>query len=104
MRYILTTLILTVCSLTIYGQAKITASTIPFSGFYVNGNYLKTIQKTKSPRKAQEMSEDLSFVIIPDMTYKETELVFNFHEGSPPLTIIKNKDNYEFWTFENDKV
>jgi hypothetical protein len=79
-------------------------TTIPFSGFYINENYLATIQKTKSPRKAQETSDEISFVIIPDMTNKETELIFNFHEGSPPLTIVNNNNKYELWTFENNKA
>src|SRR5690606_22944567 len=35
---------------------------------------------------------------IPDSTLKTAMFIYDFHEGGKYLTIIKNIDNYEFWT------
>lgn len=74
---------------------------ISFAGSWVSEDYYSRILKYRSPKKAQEGSQ---FIKIPDKTLKETMMILNFHEGGPPLTILKNGNNYETWEIQEGNM
>ena len=82
-------------------DVKTLDTTVSFSGSWLSENYYNSIRAFQSPRKAQDSSE---FIVIPDRTLKQTMMIYNFHEGSAVLKILKNKDSYEMWEVQNDSL
>lgn len=74
---------------------------ISFGGYWLGEDYFNSIREFKSPKKAQDGSE---FLFIPDRTLKQTMMIYNFHEGNPQLTILKNGPKYQIWTLQNDSI
>lgn len=74
---------------------------ISFAGSWVSENHYSSILKYRSPKKAQDGS---LFIKIPDKTLKETMMILNFHEGGPPLTILKNGNSYETWEIQEGNM
>lgn len=75
---------------------------IPFSGIYVNEEYLKALIKTKSPRSAQEKCVEC-MIIIPNKTLERATMIYNFHEGGGDLTIVKNEGKFQLWEMAENK-
>lgn len=76
---------------------------VPFAGSWISETYLEDIQKHKSPRKAQEGSEEV-FIQIPATTLKSTNLIYNFHETGYELVTLKENDQYQLWEKQNDSL
>lgn len=74
---------------------------ISISGSWVNENYFNKIIKTQSPLKSQDSA---LFIIIPDKLIRKTSMIYNFHEGSSPLEIVKSNNQYEIWELYNDSL
>ncbi len=75
---------------------KTQKTSIPFSGFWVNETYIKSVQKTKSPRLPNGMLE--SCIKIPTSTLSVTRMVSGFYDGGPNLVILKKGNSYQFWS------
>lgn len=69
-------------------DSKTTSVILPFSGYWLSETYFNDIKTHQSPQKSQEGSEDV-FVVIPDSTLLPTMMVWNFHEGSEEITVLK---------------
>lgn len=78
-------------------------TTIHFAGYWLSEAYFNSINKDKSPKKAQEGSEDC-FIVIPDRTLKKTMMIWNFHEGSGDFTVLKNDDKYQLCEVVEDGI
>lgn len=96
-------LISIICSCTfqdkqIVGQqtqdSKTLDTIVPFSGFWINEVYVKCINKSKSPRKCQDMKE--SCITIPQRTLQATTMVFGLHEGGSEIVVVKNDSGFQF--------
>jgi hypothetical protein len=77
-------------------------TSIPFSGIYVNEDYLKTLLETKSPHIAQEKCIEC-MITIPNKTLERTIMIYSFHEGGGYLTVVKNDDQFQIWGLVNNK-
>jgi len=75
---------------------------VPFPGFWVNEIYLKNIERTKSPRECQNVSE--SCIRIPARTLQATSMVSNFHEGAAEMIVLKNRNKYQFYYRYGDTI
>lgn len=69
---------------------------IPFTGYWLSEDYFNSIQKYKSPKKAQEEATG-NFIFIPDRTIKPTMMIYGFHEGSEPLMVLKKDEQFQLW-------
>lgn len=78
-------------------------TTLSFAGYWLSESYLKDIQQHKSPQKSQEGSEDC-MVIIPERTLQPTSLIWNFHEGSPEMRVVKNGNQYQLYESVEDSL
>jgi len=76
---------------------------IPFAGYWVSEDYLKSINEFKSPRKAQ-FDDKAEAISIPERTLKPTLRIYGFHEGDASLTVLKNENKYELWQIEKDSI
>ncbi len=68
---------------------------VPFSGYWVSENYYKCLVETRSTRKAQEFAQS---IFIPHRTLQITSMIYGFHEGSENICVIKNGNDYKFWS------
>jgi hypothetical protein len=75
---------------------------VPFSGFWVNEVYLKNIERTKSPKECQNISE--SCIKIPARTLQVTSMVSGFHEGAGDMIVLKNKNEFQFYYKYDDTI
>jgi hypothetical protein len=75
---------------------------VPFAGFWVNEIYVKNIARTRSPRECQNLLE--SCINIPTRTLKVTSMVSGFHEGAAGMTVLKNKDKFQFYYEYDDTI
>ncbi|MDQ3109190.1 MAG: hypothetical protein M3R17_04785 [Bacteroidota bacterium] len=74
---------------------------LPFSGYWVNEEYYNSINKFKSPRKAQDNGE---FIFIPERALKPTMMITGFHEGGPYLAVVKGADDFQLWEMQDDSL
>lgn len=74
---------------------------IPYNGDWICEDYFNSIQEYKSPKKAQDNSV---FIRIPDKTLKPTMMIYNFHEGGSPLTILKKENIFQIWETQDDTL
>jgi hypothetical protein len=74
-------------------------SIIPFKGLWVNENYIKTINTTKSPIIGQSAIYE-SYIYIPSKLHQRAVMVYNFHDGGADLTIDKLDSSY--WIYSLD--
>jgi hypothetical protein len=76
---------------------------IPFAGDWISKDYFDKVTSDKSPRKAQEGSEDC-FIHIPPTPSQTTSMVYNFHEAGPQLVAIQKNGTYRMWEKVNDNL
>jgi len=76
-------------------------TTIAFFGCWLSEDYFNSIKQFKSPHKAQDGS---AFIVIPDQTLKPTMMIDNFHEGGPPLTVLKDSSTYQLWSIKDSII
>lgn len=84
-------------------DAKPLQTAVPFAGNWVSEDYLNDINKHKSPRKAQETSEEC-FIQIPSHTLQPTNMAYNFHEAGPDLVVTRQNDSYQLWEQQNGNL
>jgi hypothetical protein len=82
---------------------KTTSVALPFSGYWLSESYFNDIKTHQSPQKSQEGSEDV-FVVIPDSTLQPTMMVWNFHEGSEEIKVLKKDDAYQLYEVVIDSL
>ncbi len=82
---------------------KTTSAALPFSGYWLSESYFNDIKAHQSPQKSQEGSEDV-FVVIPDSTLQHTMMVWNFHEGSEEITVLKKDNAYQLYEVVGDSL
>lgn len=68
---------------------------LPFSGLWVNEEYIKKLKKTQSPRESQDIGEGC--ITIPERTLQEVSMVYGFHEGGEGWVIVKKGITYEIY-------
>lgn len=78
-------------------------TTLSFAGYWLSESYFNDINTQKSPQKSQEGSEDC-FVVIPDRTLQPTMMVWNFHEGSEEIAVVKKGPHYQLYEFRTDSL
>ena len=109
--YITLLIIGIVCSCTSQDKQKVKQQTqkfnvldtiVPFSGFWVNEQYINNIRKNKSPRLSQGINE--SCITIPNKTLQVTRMVGGFHEGAADMIVTKQNDNFYFYYKYNDTI
>jgi hypothetical protein len=88
-----------VISTTITSQQSDTP--LPFAGYWISENYVREIQKKKSPRLAEVPL--ISCFQIPSKTNQITRLISGFHEGGGDLVVLKKGASYELWDNELNK-
>lgn len=71
---------------------------LSFAGYWLSESYFNDINTHRSPQKSQEGSEDC-FVVIPERTLQPTMMVWNFHEGSEEITVVKKGPQYQLYEF-----
>lgn len=76
---------------------------LSFAGYWLSESYYNDIITHKSPQKSQEGSEEC-FVVIPERTLQPTMMVWNFHEGSEEISVVKKGSKYQFYEFSADSV
>ncbi len=76
---------------------------IPFAGDWISEDYLIQLHKHKSPRKAQDGSEEC-FITIPTHTRQTTTMIYNFHESGPELETVKTTDQFQLWEKHQDSL
>ncbi|GHT31348.1 hypothetical protein FACS189434_00910 [Bacteroidia bacterium] len=76
---------------------------VPFAGTWVSEDYYKCLIETKSAKKAQEIT-DANAIVIPNRTLQTTNMIYGFHEGSENIFVVKNGNNYEFWSKPADEM
>jgi hypothetical protein len=81
---------------------KILDTIVFFSGCWLSENYYNNINKTKSPRIAQDIGSE--FIVIPSRTLQPTVMDFGFHEASQVLKVLKHGNAYEIWEVRNDSL
>ncbi|RDB06674.1 hypothetical protein [Runella aurantiaca] len=82
---------------------KTTTVALPFSGYWLSESYFNDIKTHQSPQKSQEGSEEV-FVVIPDSTLQPTMMVWNFHEGSEEITVLKKDGAYQLYEVVIDSL
>lgn len=75
---------------------------VPFSGYWLCEDYLNSLNKFKSPKKAQE--GECKYIEIPKKTLITTSIILNFHEGGEELKVLKNKGIYQLWKIDYDTI
>lgn len=76
---------------------------LSFAGYWLSESYYNDINAHRSPQKSQEGSEDC-FVVIPGRTLQPTMMVWNFHEGSEEIAVVKKGPHYQLYEFRADSV
>ena len=76
---------------------------VTISGSWVSESYYQVLKNSKSPRAAQN-APATSYIVIPEKTLEKTFMVYNFHEGSEIMKVVKRNSGYELWGYsdEND--
>jgi hypothetical protein len=69
---------------------------VPFSGVWVNEIYIQNIHHSRSPRQSQGVME--SCINIPSRTLQVTSMISGFHEGAADMVIVKDGENYKFYS------
>jgi len=59
------------------------------------------LKNSKSPKEAQDESSS-SYIVIPDKTLERTFMVYNFHEGSEIMKVVKRGSGYELWGYSDE--
>lgn len=75
-------------------QAK-TDARIPYSGLWVNEQYVNAVKASRSPVNIEIPLQ--SCVVIPGRTLQSFHFIAGFHEGSEELVIVQNGNSYEIW-------
>jgi hypothetical protein len=74
---------------------------LPLAGCWISEGYFKSIRQFKSPNKAQNGAQ---FIVLPARTLEPTTMIYNFHEGSPNLKVIKEKNNFELCQIDDNNL
>ncbi|WP_428657923.1 hypothetical protein [Runella sp.] len=85
------------------GDFKKLDTALSFAGYWLSESYYNGIITGRSPQKIQEGSEDC-FVVIPEKTLKPAMMVWNFHEGSNEMTVLKNGSAYQLYEKMGDSL
>jgi len=69
---------------------------VPFSGYWVNRQYIQKIRDHGSVHLAQNIEE--SNIRIPDRTLQVTRMIGGFHDGGPDMVIVRDGAKYKFYS------
>jgi len=75
---------------------------VPFSGFWLNENYIETVLRTRSPRQSQ--NENANSIIIPKRTLEVTSIFGALHDGAADMIVVKKPDKYQFYYKYDDTI